>query len=201
MKPFKNKLNQTGAALAMGMMLLLVVSVIGITSMKSALLEDKMASGLKNRELSDAAALTLLVAAEHWLFSYFKQSNGTALTSSCSFCLETRSSDAHLFRTEKSLNGGFEHPTLNINDLFGGVLAAEPKFIIESISDISVAEGGNGNNYGESGGEEQGGSAGGVSGNSENTPTPESYRVVSKATDSTGHSYSGYESVFSIVVN
>ena len=56
-----NKNKQQGVALAIGMLLLLVVSVIGVTSMKSAMLQEKMASGVRHHEVADAAALSLLV--------------------------------------------------------------------------------------------------------------------------------------------
>ncbi len=186
----KNK--QRGVALAIGMILLLTVSIIGITSMKSALLQDRMAASFKNKELSDAAALSMLSAAEHWLYAYFRNNNGTDLTSdSCVFCMESRSQESRDFRTEKTLIGkGFNHPQgISINSVYGGVLAEEPEFIIEAMEEN--------NNFGESVGEAEGNDQPGQGGQ----PKLRFFRVVSKATDSTGNMYSGYESVFTTVLN
>jgi type IV pilus assembly protein PilX len=177
----KNK--QQGVALAIGMILLLTISVIGITSMKSALLEDKMAASLKNRELSDAAAQSMLVAGEYWIFKYFKENNSAAFTSSCEFCYETRSIDAFLFRTEKGFSNGYVSPQGNsINSAFGGVLAEEPRFYIEFLN-------GSNGDYGSVTGEAEDGYNG-------FKRELKIFRVIAKATDSTGHMYSGYESTF-----
>ena len=181
----KNK--QQGVALAIGMILLLTISVIGITSMKSALLEDKMAASLKNRELSDAAALSVLTAGEYWIYSYFRNNNGVDLTKDCNFCYEPRSIQARLFQTEKNLSNGFTHPQgVSINSEFGGILADEPRFYIE------LVEGSNGN-FGRTGGEPDSNDNSGGS-------QIKLFRVIAKATDTTGHMYSGYESVYASVI-
>ncbi|MBL4660945.1 MAG: hypothetical protein JKY19_11370 [Alcanivoracaceae bacterium] len=193
MKRQKNKNKQKGVALAIGMILLLTVSIIGITSMKSAMLEDRMAAGLKNRELSDAAALSMLSAAEHWIYAFFRTNNGTDLTEdSCQYCIESRSLESLAFRTEKSLTyGGFTHPQgVSINAAYGGVLAEEPKFIIELMKSST-------NNYAVTVGESGGGDRPGEGGEAK----LRFFRVVSKATDSSGHMYSAYESVFTAVLN
>jgi len=197
MKMQIKKIKQQGVALAIGMILLLTVSIIGITSMKSAMLQDRMAAGLKNKELSDAAALSMLAAAEYWLYVYFKIGNGTALVAdSCRYCLDARSNGAINFRIEKSLNSssGFSYPDgVSINEMYGGILAAEPRFIIEALEGVGV-ETESGIMYLDTGGETVGG---GVDGNEINPL--KFFRVVSKATDNSGNIYSAYESIYSLV--
>ena len=85
MKNTTNMKKQEGVALVIGLILLLVITVIGINSMKSALLQEKMSSTLKNRELADAAALTMLVAAERYLYNYYSIGNNTTLGTGAPF--------------------------------------------------------------------------------------------------------------------
>lgn len=192
MKQQKNK--QRGVALAIGMILLLTVSIIGITSMKSALLQDRMAASFKNKELSDAAALTLMVAAEHWLFEYFNVNNNTALTSdSCAFCLPPNNQVVRDFKSDKILeNSGFHHPDgISVNGLYDDQLASEPEFIIEILEDFS--NNGTGGNFGDTGGETDGGNQVGSGGDDEGLIF---FRITSKATDTSGNIYSAYETVY-----
>ena len=201
MKMQINKIKQQGVALAIGMILLLTVSIIGVTSMKSAMLQDRMAAGLKNKELSDAAALSMLSAAEHWLYAYFMIGNGTVLTTdSCDFCVEARSSEATSFRVEKSLDtGGFTSPEgVSINDMYGGILAAEPRFIIEALDDVDAGAGSS-TRFADTVGETAAGSQGGGGGAGSPLEEPwKLFRVVSKATDNSGYMFSAYESVYSV---
>ena len=199
MKTFKNK--QTGAALAIGMMLLLIISAIGITSMKSAILQEKMAAGLKNRENADAAALVLLRAAEKWLFNYYKQSNDTILSPGIGAVIEPRSDMAYNFRSERNLSDGWTHPGgLVLKNIFS--LADEPRYIIEDFESIvDVAGGGSGTSFTTTDGESDNSNAGSNDGqDGSDTFTVLLYRLVSKANDSTGHLYTGFESVYSTVV-
>jgi Tfp pilus assembly protein PilX len=204
---------QEGAALVIGVILLMIISVIGITSMKSALLQDRMASGLKNRELADAAAMSLLVEAERWLFDYYIEGNAVALGIGSPFMLSPRSDEAYKFRTERSLvdvagtnEDGWDN-LIDINAEFGGILAKNPKFIIEPQDEASFGGGaaGGGTSYGITEGEADDGSAGSTGGSSAADGTEGGgklslYRIVVKATDTTGHVISAFESVMSVKV-
>ncbi len=190
----RQKSKQRGVALAIGMILLLTVSIIGITSMKSALLQDRMAASFKNKELSDAAALTLMVAAEYWLFEYFNVNNNTDLTSdSCAFCMPPNNLDVRNFKTNKTLeNLGFHNPAgVSINSLYNDQLASEPEFIIEILENFS--SNGTGGNFGDTGGETEGGNQVGSGGDDDGFKF---FRITSKATDSSGNIYSAYETVY-----
>ena len=46
------KPNQNGAALIVGLVILIVLSLLGITGMKSSILEEKMAGNLRNQTLA-----------------------------------------------------------------------------------------------------------------------------------------------------
>jgi len=207
MKNLKHKNKQTGAALAIGMMLLLIISVIGITSMKSALLQEKMAGGLKSRELSDAAALTLLAAGESFLQNYYKSSNGTLLSVGIAPVVEPRTDMVRSFRTERNMDEGFTHPLgESLISRFNGELAEEPRMLIEDIESAAASfagsTGGGAPLMTDTSGEAGEGSSASNSGSSSDSGYNEGlirkYRVIAKATDSTGYIYTGFESVVSV---
>lgn len=205
MKNLKFEKKQNGAALVIGIILLLIISVIGITSMKSALLQEKMASGLKNREIADAAAMSLLVEAERWLFDYYIQSNGVILGTGSPFMVPPRSDEAYDFRTQRELTGGWDN-LVDINSEFDGVLAENPRFIIEPQDDSSYS-GATGYTLRNVLGEFDEGSAGSTGGGGANDGDGTEgggklllYRIVAKSTDTTGHIISAFESVMSVQV-
>lgn len=58
---------QKGAALAVSLMILLVLTIIGISGMRSTSLEEKMAGNLRDREIAFEAAESTLRYAEDWV--------------------------------------------------------------------------------------------------------------------------------------
>jgi len=70
---------QEGAALVIGLLILLVITLISVTAMKSTLLQEKMAAGLKNSFQAQEAANSALRNGEAFLWNYFKTSNGVQL--------------------------------------------------------------------------------------------------------------------------
>lgn len=196
MKNLKFKHNQQGVALAVGMILLLIVSIIGVTSMKSAILQEKMASGLKNRELADAASLTLLVGVEKYIYDLFIGANSVVIGSGSAYTYAPRSVESNSFRSERNLNGGFDFGSvLAVNAQFGGILDAEPQFIIEPSKDINSDLGISSSTLGEYDDNAAGISGGG---NASLSSILYTYRIVTKATDTTGQVISAFESVMSI---
>ncbi len=70
---------QSGAALVIGLLILLVITLISVTAMKSTLLQEKMAAGLRNNIQSLEAANSALRNGEAFLWNYYKTSNGVHL--------------------------------------------------------------------------------------------------------------------------
>jgi len=66
---------QNGAALAVGMILLLIITLMGYTSMKGTMLQEKMAAGVHNRTLANGGANTALRAGESFLYNIIGISN------------------------------------------------------------------------------------------------------------------------------
>lgn len=70
MKKFKNHpplKRQQGAALLVALVILLVISMIGVASIRTSTLEMKMANSQRDRDAAFAAAEAGLTAAEEWL--------------------------------------------------------------------------------------------------------------------------------------
>lgn len=188
--------NQKGAALVVGLALLLVLTIIGVTSMKSALLQEKMSSSLKNRELADSAAMSMLTEVERYLFNYYSIGNNTELDSGSSIVISPRSTESYAFRNTRDMTNGYSNLSgVSINDKFGGILHDEPRFIIEYLGESLATEDGTAS-LGTTGGEADGGS--GDAGASDGSDTLRLYRIVTKANDPKGTIYSMFESVMSI---
>jgi len=58
---------QVGAALMVSLMILLVLTLVGIASMSTTILEEKMAGGVRNQNLAFQAAEAALRAGETWI--------------------------------------------------------------------------------------------------------------------------------------
>ncbi len=58
---------QTGAALMVSLMILLVLTLVGVTSMSTTILEEKMAGGVRNQNLAFQSAEAALRAGEAWI--------------------------------------------------------------------------------------------------------------------------------------
>ena len=60
---------QQGAVLIVSLLMLLVMTLIGITAMNNTVLEEKMAGNTRQRQLAFQAAEAALRSAENWLFT------------------------------------------------------------------------------------------------------------------------------------
>ncbi len=74
MKNMKNK--QQGAALAIGLILLLIITLMGYAGMKGTILQEKMAIGLHNKALSNNGANSALRGGESYLYNLVRDTNG-----------------------------------------------------------------------------------------------------------------------------
>lgn len=67
---------QQGAALAVGLILLLIITLMGYAGMKGTMLQEKMAAGLHNRSLAHAGANSAIRAGEAFLYNLVQETNG-----------------------------------------------------------------------------------------------------------------------------
>ena len=62
-----NKKNQSGVVLAISLIMLVVLTLLGVTAMQSTTLEERMAGNLRDRNLAFQASEGALILAEGWL--------------------------------------------------------------------------------------------------------------------------------------
>ena len=205
---FNRKNKQKGVTLAIGLMLLLIIAVIGVTSMKSALMQEKMAGAMIKHDFVEAGANSMLVSAESYLFKQYANDNGTEDVA-CVFCLKRPDGSAipptdnlyQNFISQKNMSSGDTYPGLNSSELLPvkdgayGQLADLPKFMISKITN---------NIDGTIDPEFDGGSAGANSG-SAGVQKQESkldfFTIAAKANDLDRNYYVVLESVFAVVIN
>ena len=199
---YKHRKKQEGVALAIGIILLLVIAVIGVTSMKSALLQEKMAGGLARKGFADTAAYTMLVAVENYLFRLYQTNNGIQ-DPMCDYCGESdeiRGDVWHRFISQRNmLDGGIYPGSSSLITGLEGQLHDDPRFILYPIAKDSETGFSTGT-VGEEGGGAAGGSSGAL-GDSSESSIMDFYKIAAKANDSTGNIFVIYESVFAIKQN
>lgn len=61
------KLNDRGAALIAGLLILVVLSILGVTTMQSSLLQERMAGNMEQRDVAFQRAEAALREAEAWI--------------------------------------------------------------------------------------------------------------------------------------
>ncbi len=192
------KSRQAGVALAIGIILLLIISVIGVNSMKSALLQEKMSGGLSRSSFAETAAYSLLVSVENYVYSLYEGNTGTN-SETCDYCTsdQPRGDQWHGFTREKNMSEG---------EIFSGAshlgpllpyLHDTPRYVLIKLPNIGSANG--------IVGEFDDGSSGGNAGQAGNSGSSELqfdyFRIAAKANDFNGNTYVVYESTFAAVEN
>lgn len=72
----KSMQKQNGAALFVGLVILAIITLMGYTSMKGTILQEKMAAGLHNQSLAHSGANTAVRAGEEFIYRLITQTNG-----------------------------------------------------------------------------------------------------------------------------
>jgi len=100
---------QQGAILIVSLLLLLVMTLIGITAMNTTVLEEKMAGNSRQRQLAFQSAEAALRHAENWLF--------TNITNVATFESEFMGTPAELYWERKPRAGSVLRPvTIDVYD-------------------------------------------------------------------------------------
>jgi type IV pilus assembly protein PilX len=98
----KSYRGQRGAVLITSLILLLILTLLGVASMRNTTLEEKMAGNMHNRHLAEQAADAGLRGAEDWLLglkvppvaSASCESSGSTVTKCLAFALDPDESNA-----------------------------------------------------------------------------------------------------------
>src|SRR6188508_3507719 len=70
---------QRGAALVVGLLFLILVTLLATVAMRQSITQERMAGGMRNASLARNGAETALRQGERRIFQYFLTSNGRAL--------------------------------------------------------------------------------------------------------------------------
>jgi len=139
---------QQGAALAVGLILLLIITLMGYVGMKGTMLQEKMAAGLHNRSLAMAGANSAVRAGESFLYNLIDSTNSVQArgTPSGSFfdLYSQLTSEKDLsapinpiVKLFKERNWNSAAGTVHANDFttstYNGALSQQPQYIIEEL--------------------------------------------------------------------
>ncbi len=195
----KTKSSQKGAALAIGLILLLIITLMGYTGMKGTILQEKMAAGLHNKTLANGGANSALRAGEKALYNLVKDTNGVNIEGTPGGTLfGIYSNYQEVNEPQSGMNqnvldfiedgaGGTEHRDFNFTTVASknAQLAAQPKYIIHEIvttpAGVTV---------------EFGSVGGGTDGNIQKT-----YAVTGRSTSGDGRSNSVFQSLYTAVTS
>jgi len=132
---------ERGAALVMALIILLVLTLLGVSAMNTTVLEEKMASNAKDRNLAFQAAETALIAGEQWVNGLLSKppfpnnNNGLYLPYSCAGGAQIPVWDCANW-SATAPGGGVV--------IYGGGLqyvGAPPKYIVEDLGEIPEEQG------------------------------------------------------------
>jgi len=147
-RPMSSYKQQQGAALAVGLILLLIITLMGYTGMKGTMLQEKMAAGLHNRSLAMAGANSAVRAGESFLYNLIDSTNsvqamGTPAGSFYDIYSQLSSQTdltapvnpiVKLFKQRNwTSNAGTVHANDFMTSSYNGALSQQPQYIIEEL--------------------------------------------------------------------
>lgn len=140
--------HQQGAALAVGLILLLIITLMGYASMKGTMLQEKMAAGLHNRSLALSGANSAVRAGESYLYNLIDITNSVKVKGTPTgslFNVYSQLSDpedatslvnpnVELFKERNWNSGaGTDHGHDFTDSTKNGALNAIPQYLIEEL--------------------------------------------------------------------
>lgn len=137
---------ETGAVLITGLIFMVVLTIIVISALRSATLEERMAANARNRQLALQAAEAILRDAETTLFAAapFEPFNPASFTITCTNGLCNKAADGATPRWQTIDWGdtGVTRTFVSADSSLDGVDSA-PRYIVE-IANIPIGGGGGG---------------------------------------------------------
>lgn len=204
-----NRKHQQGAALAVGLILLLIITLMGYTGMKGTILQDKMAAGLKNRSLAQSGAQSALRAGEQYLYNLVETTNGVVIEGTAAGSLSRiyslynnpgvpssgLNNTVEAFKSNDWSTAGTEPAHNYVSaSVLGSALSVQPEFMIQHI------RGTTGGGAGGSGGTVEFGNYG-AGGGSGSSPQQSTFLITAKSRSGDGKSFAMMESVYTAVPN
>jgi type IV pilus assembly protein PilX len=145
---------QRGAALLVGLVFLVLVSLIAVTALGSTVLQERMTGGQRNESLAFNGSESALRGAERALWDRYVETNGTGVPSGT---VEAEAASARSFRDASGwVASGEAYAEIDYDKLAkkagGGRLDRDPRYVIENLSAGSASAGSiesHTGNYGE----------------------------------------------------
>ena len=202
---------QEGAALAVGLILLLIITLMGYTGMKGTILQEKMAAGLKNRSMAYAGAQSALRAGEQFLYNLVETTNGVVIEGTAGGSLSNiysmyntpgsaasglNSTVESFMQNDWSTSGTSPAHNYTASSYVGSSLSIQPEFMIQHIRGTNAGGAGSGNITVEFGNYGSGGGGGGGS-----SPQQSTFLITGKSRSGDGKSFAMLQSVYTAVPN
>jgi Tfp pilus assembly protein PilX len=217
---------QQGVALAVGLILLLIITIMGYTGMKSTMLQERMAAGLHNRSLANSGAHSALREGEEFLYNLIENTNGVRPVGTPNGALfniysmyqiegNSASGDnlfAAAFKSNDWTAGGGTETAMDYTTITtkGAALSVQPEYIIQHLRDTDYfaspfgpgagAGGGWGSTheFGSGGGS---GGGGGSSGGGGGGTVQDTYLITAKSRSGDGNSFAITQTVYTAVTS
>lgn len=181
---FKPALKQDGLALVVGLLVLIVFAIIGISAMNTTLLQERMAGSFQGSVMAFNASESALRAGENWLLDLEcpppDPSSSTRIWNMEAVDTDGASAEIQTFWYDHSWPSSIgSHPDFDFAAVSGSSLSANPKYVIEELPPLSssTAE-----------------AHGGIAGTGDVTYTR--YRITGRGTGPTGNEYVLTQSTF-----
>jgi type IV pilus assembly protein PilX len=140
----RSRTRQRGVVLAVGLILLLVMSLVMVVAMSGSILQERMAGALRNESIADAGADSALRDGELWVWNQIQaqQAQLTVPGPSGAFPMAVDDPVAKLFRSSYGWEpGGNQYGTAGSGIAFTAdpyyTMAETPAFIVELLGDVS----------------------------------------------------------------
>ncbi len=150
--PPRSRTRQRGVVLAVGLILLLVMSLVMIVAMSGSILQERMAGALRNESIADAGADSALRDGELWVWNQIQAQQGqlTLPPTAGVFPLSVDDPLAERFRSSYAWEtGGTAFGTAGSGIAFTNdpyyTMAQTPTFIVELLGDVSPGSDGQDN--------------------------------------------------------
>lgn len=143
MRPLSLPARQRGAILIFCLVFLLVLTMMGVSSMESAVLEERMAGNLQDQNAAFQAAETSLQTAENWLLAqrFWPETSvdGSTTVWERDAADPDDADSLHWWQdAERDDADWWEDNAIAVADVEG--VAADPRYVIEELSQISTGQ-------------------------------------------------------------